>query len=50
MSRFERYCMWVMHKCTDEFPEYFFKESFIKVRKAYEVNDVIWENLESNSK
>jgi len=38
-----------MQKCTDEFPEYFFKDRFIKVEKAYEVNEIIWENLESNS-
>lgn len=49
MSTFERYCMWFMQKCTDEFPEYFFKDRFIRVEKAYEVNEIIWENLESNS-
>jgi len=44
-SLLERVMIWLLEKCTDEFPEYFFKDQYIKVEKAPELNEIIWENL-----
>jgi len=47
-SVLERALIWVLEKCTDEFPEYFFRDHYIKVEKAPEMNEILWENLNSN--
>jgi len=49
-SFLERCMIWLLEKCTDEFPEYFFKEHYIKVEKAPELNEIIWENLNCYNK
>ena len=48
-SVLERGIIWILEKCTDEFPEYFFKDQYLKVVKAPEINEILWEKLNCNT-
>ena len=48
LSIFELFSVWFMHKCMEEFPENFFRDNFIKVEKAPELYEIVWENLDCN--
>jgi len=48
ISAIEKGLIWTIHQLTDEFPDLIFDNRFLKVEKAPEYDEIIWEQLNSN--